>query len=117
MTGDLELRAPRPRRWGKISADTDDRRFLAGPRPRLSELLWALRIFAEFIHGFRALHFVGPCVTVFGSARFSEQHTYYEMARRVGNAFFADPTFMNTDLFGHAAQKIVPVLKLPPTGS
>jgi uncharacterized protein (TIGR00730 family) len=84
MTGDLELRAPRPRRWGKVSADPDDRRFLAGPRPRLRELLWALRIFAEFIHGFRALHFVGPCVTVFGSARFPETHRYYEMARRLG---------------------------------
>jgi uncharacterized protein (TIGR00730 family) len=84
MTGDMELRAPRRRRWGKVSADPDDRRFLAGPQPRLRELLWALRIFVEFIRGFRALHFVGPCVTVFGSARFQEQHTYYEMARRVG---------------------------------
>ena len=84
MTGDMELRAPRRLRWGKVSADPDDRRFLAGPQPRLRELLWALRIFVEFIRGFRALHFVGPCVTVFGSARFPEQHTYYEMARRVG---------------------------------
>ena len=84
MTGDMELRAPRRRRWGKVSADPDDRRFLAGPRPRLRELLWALRIFVEFIRGFRALHFVGPCVTVFGSARFPETHRYYEMARRVG---------------------------------
>jgi uncharacterized protein (TIGR00730 family) len=84
MTGDMELRAPRRRRWGKVSADPDDRRFLAGPQPRLRELVWALRIFAELIRGFRALHFVGPCVTVFGSARFPEQHTYYEMARRVG---------------------------------
>jgi uncharacterized protein (TIGR00730 family) len=84
MTGDMELRAPRRRRWGKVSADPADRRFLAGPQPRLRELLWALRIFAEFIRGFRALHFVGPCITVFGSARFPETHRYYEMARRVG---------------------------------
>jgi hypothetical protein len=40
----------------------------------------------------------------------------HQVAFRVGDAFFADPTFMNTDLFGHAAQKIVPVLKLPPSG-
>jgi len=46
--------------------------------------VWALRIFFEFIQGFRALHFVGPCVTVFGSARFPETHRYYELARRVG---------------------------------
>jgi predicted Rossmann-fold nucleotide-binding protein len=36
------------------------------------------------MRGFRALHFVGPCVTVFGSARFSESHPYYEMARQCG---------------------------------
>jgi uncharacterized protein (TIGR00730 family) len=34
--------------------------------------------------GFRALHFVGPCVTVFGSARFKEEHPYYHLARAVG---------------------------------
>jgi uncharacterized protein (TIGR00730 family) len=43
-----------------------------------------LRIAAEFIRGFRALHFVGPCVTVFGSARFKEDNKYYAMAREVG---------------------------------
>ena len=59
-------------------------RFLEGPRPRGSELLWALGTFVEFIRGFRALHFVGPCVTVFGSARFKEDHPYYELARDVG---------------------------------
>ena len=32
----------------------------------------------------RALHFVGPCVTVFGSARFPEAHPYYGLAREVG---------------------------------
>ena len=42
------------------------------------------RVAWEFIRGFRALHFVGPCVTVFGSARFPEGHRYYEMARQVG---------------------------------
>ena len=36
------------------------------------------------MRGFRALHFVGPCVTVFGSARFDEGHRYYRMARDVG---------------------------------
>lgn len=36
------------------------------------------------MRGFRALHFVGPCVTVFGSARFSEDHPYYRLARETG---------------------------------
>lgn len=43
-----------------------------------------IRIAAEFIRGFRKLHFLGPCVTVFGSARFREGHPYYELARQVG---------------------------------
>jgi uncharacterized protein (TIGR00730 family) len=38
----------------------------------------------EFVRGFRALHFVGPCVTVFGSARFKEDHPYYALGREVG---------------------------------
>jgi uncharacterized protein (TIGR00730 family) len=38
------------------------------------------------LRGFRTLHFVGPCVTVFGSARFAEGHHYYELARQTGEA-------------------------------
>ena len=57
---------------------------LAGPRGRLEELFRVIRIAAEFIRGFRKLHFVGPCVTVFGSARFGEDNHWYVMARRVG---------------------------------
>ncbi len=48
------------------------------------ELRRAIRIFFEFIRGFRALHFVGPCVTVFGSARFGESNPWYARTREVG---------------------------------
>lgn len=58
--------------------------FLAGPLSRLAEFKRVTRIGAEFVRGFRALHFVGPCVTVFGSARFPDQHPYYDLGRRVG---------------------------------
>jgi uncharacterized protein (TIGR00730 family) len=58
--------------------------FLEGPHSRGSELVFSLRIFREFIRGFRSLHFVGPCVTVFGSARFKEDHPYYQLAREIG---------------------------------
>lgn len=61
-----------------------ERRFLAGPQSRWDELVSAGRIAWEFIRGFRALHFVGPSVTVFGSARFGEDHRYYELARQTG---------------------------------
>jgi uncharacterized protein (TIGR00730 family) len=64
----------------------DERVFLAGPRNRFEELWRALRIFAEYVKGLRALHFIGPCVTVFGSARFVEGHEYYVLARDTGAA-------------------------------
>lgn len=73
-----------PARWAKHAGTSGEREFLAGPQARLSELARACRIFAEFVKGFRALHFVGPCVTVFGSARFQPGSQYYEMAREVG---------------------------------
>lgn len=60
-----------------------ERLFLAGPRSRIKELLSIVRISWEFLRVFRVLHFVGPCVTVFGSARFSEGHKYYELTRKI----------------------------------
>lgn len=57
---------------------------LDGPKPRVNEFKFAVQIFFEFIKGFRALHFVGPCITVFGSARFKEDHPYYVQARKMG---------------------------------
>ncbi|MFL6214034.1 MAG: TIGR00730 family Rossman fold protein [Blastocatellia bacterium] len=62
----------------------DERVFLEGPQTRKWEFWTLLRIMREFIRGFRVLHFVGPCVTVFGSARFKADHPFYEMARQVG---------------------------------
>ncbi len=58
--------------------------YLEGPRSRSYELGFAWRVFREFIRGFRTLHFVGPCITVFGSARFREEDPYYQAARDFG---------------------------------
>lgn len=69
--------------WGKSSRSSEERRFLEGPRTRRTEFVRAFRIFMECIKGFRALHFVGPCVTVFGSARFKEETWAYDTARDV----------------------------------
>jgi|SRR5579883_48190 len=78
---------------GKLSGDwprsiepasLDETKFLQGPAPRKSEFWQAIRMFRELVYGFRKLHFVGPCVTVFGSARFDERHRFYGMAREVG---------------------------------
>jgi uncharacterized protein (TIGR00730 family) len=58
--------------------------YLEGPKSRGYELWFAWRVFRQFIRGFRSLHFMGPSVTVFGSARFPEGHVYYEKAREFG---------------------------------
>lgn len=58
--------------------------FLEGPHSRWKEATFVFEVMREFIHGFRKLHFIGPCVTVFGSARFKEGQPYYELAREMG---------------------------------
>jgi len=58
--------------------------YLEGPKSRTYELRFACSVFSQFIKGFRTLHFVGPCITVFGSARFKEDHPYYTAAREFG---------------------------------
>lgn len=65
-------------------------RFLQGPQSRWRELVMLVRAFREMLRGFRHLHFVGPCITVFGSARFPETHRYYQLAREVGAAIAAE---------------------------
>jgi uncharacterized protein (TIGR00730 family) len=63
-----------------------DEIFLEGPRSRFDELITLFRVFFDFLRGFRVLHFVGPCVTVFGSARITEGHPSYALARKTGAA-------------------------------
>ena len=62
------------------------RLFLQRHRSREANLEDAIRIFLEFLHGFESLDVDRPCVTVFGSARFKEDHEYYELARATGRA-------------------------------
>ena len=70
--------------WPSSSPDPSERQLLQGPHARRHELRQAIRIFNECIRGFRTLHFVGPCVTVFGSARFDPTHPYYLLGEEVG---------------------------------
>jgi uncharacterized protein (TIGR00730 family) len=64
--------------------DNSEVEFLSGPHSRFRELMFVVKVAREFIRGFRKLHFIGPCITVFGSARFKEGHPSYEMARTMG---------------------------------
>jgi len=59
-------------------------KFLDGPQSRWEDLKVTFRTVFDFIKGYRVLHFVGPCVTVFGSARFDEHHPHYIKAQEIG---------------------------------
>ncbi len=63
-----------------------ERHFLAGRQSNERNLESAIRFFLEFLKGFESFKDVGPCVTVFGSARFDEDHRYYRLARDLGKA-------------------------------
>ena len=67
-----------------VQDKVEERIFLEGPQSRTRDFLFLIKTIREFIKGFRALHFVGPCVTVFGSARFKEDHPSYKLAREMG---------------------------------
>lgn len=58
--------------------------YLDGPHSRLYELQFAWKVFMQILKANRALYFVGPCITVFGSARFHEDHPEYAKAREFG---------------------------------
>jgi uncharacterized protein (TIGR00730 family) len=62
----------------------EEEAFFAGPQTRYKDFKFSLKVLREFIRGFRVLHFVGPCVTVFGSARFEEKDHYYQLGMEVG---------------------------------
>jgi uncharacterized protein (TIGR00730 family) len=63
-----------------------EKAFLKGRRNREADLESAVSYFLEFLRGFESFDFDQPCVTVFGSARFEEDHRYYQLARELGRA-------------------------------
>lgn len=67
----------------KVKSTEKEIQFLEGPQSRWKDYKYAVSVFWEFIKGFRKLHFVGPCVTIFGSARFKEDHPYYIQTRKL----------------------------------
>ena len=69
-----------------LSADAAnvEKEFLRCRRDRTDDLESSVRIFLEFLRAHERLDFDPPCVTVFGSARFTARHPYYRMARALG---------------------------------
>lgn len=79
-----ESRASNRSNWGASSRDQRERVFLQGPKSRTFEIHHAFNVFFEMLNGFRKFHFLGPCVTVFGSARFDFDHKFYKLAFEMG---------------------------------
>ena len=45
---------------------------------------WVIfKVLSEFVEGFEKLSKIGPCVSIFGSARTTEDHPYYKMAEEI----------------------------------
>jgi uncharacterized protein (TIGR00730 family) len=45
---------------------------------------WAIfKIMGEFVHGYEKMSQIGPCVSVFGSARTKPDHKYYKLAESI----------------------------------
>ncbi|MDO5671614.1 MAG: TIGR00730 family Rossman fold protein [Actinomycetaceae bacterium] len=66
------------------TADTELLRDVKGPEWRNLDPWRVLRIQSEFVEGFDALAEVGPAISVFGSARSTEESEEYFVARQVG---------------------------------
>lgn len=58
--------------------------YLNGPMSRFAELRFVWDVFWDLFRGIRKLYFTSPCVTIFGSARFTPDHPYYKIAETLG---------------------------------
>ena len=84
MVDDTPLGEAKYTLLGKVQGA--EKAFLKGRRDRAADLESAVTYFLEFLRGFESFDFDQSCVTVFGSARFGEDHRYYQLARELGSA-------------------------------
>jgi uncharacterized protein (TIGR00730 family) len=70
----------------QYTLSSDESAFIQGPLSRFKELSFVFKVMLSFINAFRKMHFIGPCVTVFGSARFGSEMDHYQDAERIGAA-------------------------------
>jgi uncharacterized protein (TIGR00730 family) len=69
MSEDKVLKAFEQKNWNEIKTNDS----------------WAIfKIMSEFVEGYEKLSKIGPCVTIFGSARTKEDNPYYKLAREIG---------------------------------
>ncbi len=86
VSGDEPITREEIRQQVIFELEAEERSWLSGPRSRLHDLLALVHVGLDFFRAYRILHFVGPCVTVFGSARTRPGTQYYELARAMGEA-------------------------------
>ncbi len=67
-----------------VTHSVTEEALLRGPDDLLFDFDRGFQVFHELVGGCRALHDIGPAVTVFGSARFREGHRYNKLAKAVG---------------------------------
>jgi len=84
----IDMNGLSPKGTDKLIGDIRgaEKLFLRGRQGRGEDLESAVKYFLEFLRGFECIGIDGPCVTVFGSARFDESHPYYQLARELGGA-------------------------------
>jgi uncharacterized protein (TIGR00730 family) len=75
----ITMKKPRQYRLSKSES-----LFVRGPLTRLKNSLFIFKVLYNFIRAFQKMHFIGPCVTVFGSARFGPETAHYKTAEHIG---------------------------------
>lgn len=60
------------------SGDNGTHPMLEWTERNISESAWTMfKVISEFVEGFETMHKIGPCVSIFGSARTKSDHPYY----------------------------------------
>lgn len=53
------------------------------PEIKISDSWMVFKIMSEFVDGFQKMGKIGPCVSIFGSARTKENNPYYQLAEEI----------------------------------
>ncbi len=70
---------------GKAAKKMSPREAMAWQQSQIKDMWRIFQIMSEFVDGFETLSQLGPCVSVFGSARTKPGDPYYEMGREVAH--------------------------------
>jgi uncharacterized protein (TIGR00730 family) len=70
----------------RLSLSKDESSFVRAPLSRFKNLIFSFKVQYAFIKAFHRMHFIGSCVTVFGSARFGPETLHYQNAEKIGAA-------------------------------